>query len=264
MMAKRAQTSTTRTKKATPALDPALNRRVVIENVQPQVDCGRFPIKRVTGETVAVTADIHADGHDVLAAVLLYRRAEDESWREAPMVFVENDAWRGAFVVADPGRYEYTIEGWVDRFASWRDELRKKVAAGLDVASELLEGAALLERAGQDAHAVVGDASRPQPERVTAALSDAVAARRRRRTRSPRVDPLRSGARRPGRARTGALRRVVRDVPPVGRHRSGARRDLRRGGRRGCPTWPPWGSTCCTCRRFTRSGAASARGPTTR
>ncbi len=175
-MAKRAQTSTTRKKKTTPALDPQMNRRVVIENVQPQVDCGRFPIKRVTGETVAVTADIYADGHDVLAAALLYRTAGDEAWREAPMVFVDNDAWRGSFVVGDPGRYEYTIEAWVDRFGSWRDELSKKAAAGLDVSSELLEGAALLERAGHEAHAMVGDAARAQRDRVAAALSDEAAA----------------------------------------------------------------------------------------
>src|SRR5512133_1567423 len=92
------------------SLDPSFARRVVVENVQPQIDCGRFPIKRSLGETVYVTADIHADGHDVLAAALLYRRAGDSDWREVAMDFVENDQWAAAFVVERLGRYEYTIE----------------------------------------------------------------------------------------------------------------------------------------------------------
>jgi len=103
-------------------LHPDLLRRVVIEAVRPQVDGGRFPIKRVVGEEVVVTADIFADGHDVLAAVLLYRRAGEADWREAPLELVENDGWRGRFVVESLGRYEYTIEGWIDRFESWRHE----------------------------------------------------------------------------------------------------------------------------------------------
>src|ERR671924_984871 len=76
-----------------PSLDPSLLRRVVVENVRPQVDCGRFPIKRTVGEAVRVTADIHADGHDFLAAVLLYRRVGNAEWTELPMTFVENDRW---------------------------------------------------------------------------------------------------------------------------------------------------------------------------
>jgi starch synthase (maltosyl-transferring) len=90
---------------------------------------------------VTVTADIHADGHDMLAAVLLYRRAGGAAWSELPMHDVENDRWEGTFTVEALGRYEYTIEGWVDRFASWRHELSKKVGAGQDVSAELLEGA---------------------------------------------------------------------------------------------------------------------------
>src|SRR4051812_16416615 len=71
-----------------PPLDPQLLRRVVVENINPQVDGGRFPIKRVTGESVTVSADIHADGHDLLAAVVMYRRAGDAAWREVPMTLV--------------------------------------------------------------------------------------------------------------------------------------------------------------------------------
>ena len=84
---------------AAPALDPDMLRRVAIEAVEPQVDCGRFPIKRVTGETVTVTADILADGHDAVAAVVLYRRAGEETWREVPMAALGNDRWSASFVV---------------------------------------------------------------------------------------------------------------------------------------------------------------------
>ena len=115
----------------------------------PQVDCGRFPIKRVVGETVIVTADLHADGHDDLAAVTLYRRAGENGWHEAPMEAIGNDRWQAAFTVEGIGAYEYTIEGWIDRFGSWRHELSKKFGAGQDVASELVEGGALVrERSG--------------------------------------------------------------------------------------------------------------------
>ena len=119
----------------------------------------------------------------MLAAVLRYRHAGDEPWREVPMSLVENDRWQGSFVVDALGRYEYTVDAWVDRFASWRRDLSKKVGAGQDVSSELLEGAALvsaaIERRAPDAGdetvseslralATPGDSGR----RVAAALSE--------------------------------------------------------------------------------------------
>src|SRR3954452_15097479 len=84
-------------KERTPVLDPTLQRRVVIEAVRPQVDGGRFPIKRVPGEQVTVTADVFADGHEELGAVVLYRQAGDREWREAPMTPVTNDRWEATF-----------------------------------------------------------------------------------------------------------------------------------------------------------------------
>jgi starch synthase (maltosyl-transferring) len=145
-MAKRAAPKKPATTKAAARreLDPDFLRRVVVEGVEPQVDCGRFPIKRVSGESVTVTADVHADGHDVVAAVVVYRRAGEEMWSETAMHAVENDRWLATFVVDAPGRYEYSIEGWIDRFVSWRHELSKKIGSGQDVSSELLEGAAIL------------------------------------------------------------------------------------------------------------------------
>jgi starch synthase (maltosyl-transferring) len=145
-MAKRAASKKPATKNAAARreLDPDSLRRVVVEGVEPQVDCGRFPIKRVRGESVTVTADVHADGHDAVAAVVVYRRAGDEMWSETPMQAVENDRWQATFIVDALGRYEYSIEGWIDRFQSWRHELSKKIGSGQDVSSELLEGAGIL------------------------------------------------------------------------------------------------------------------------
>jgi len=159
-----------------PALDPRIARRVVVEGVLPQVDDGRFPIKRIVGDEVEVTADIFADGHDALAAALLYRRAGETAWREAPMTFLDNDRWRGQFVVEELGRYEYTIEGWIDRFESWRHELSKKFGAGQDVSSELLEGAALIRAASdaslEGAAAALERDDEEQGARVAAALAE--------------------------------------------------------------------------------------------
>ncbi len=124
-------------------LDPSLRRRVIVEGVHPEVDAGRFPIKRTVGEEVVVGADIFTDGHDKLAAALLYRRAGESGWRQAPMQPLGNDRWQAGFQSEDIGRYEYTVEGWIDRFGSWRYELSKKFGAGQDVKSELLEGAGI-------------------------------------------------------------------------------------------------------------------------
>ncbi|MCS6843830.1 MAG: alpha-1,4-glucan--maltose-1-phosphate maltosyltransferase [Caldilineales bacterium] len=120
--------------------------RVIIEAIKPQIDCGRFPIKRVVGEKVVVTADIYKEGHDVLAAVVKYRPVGAAEWQEAPMRFVDNDRWQGEFTVTQLGRYEYTIEGYAERYLSWVDEITKKNLPGANLTSELLEGVAVLRR----------------------------------------------------------------------------------------------------------------------
>jgi starch synthase (maltosyl-transferring) len=160
--------------------------RVVIENVQPEIDAGRFPIKRTIGEEVVVGADVFADGHDLLAGVLRYRRAPDGDWVEADMAPLGNDRWSARFTVTEVGRYEYTVQAWVDRFASWRRDLAKKADANQDVASDLLEGAELVVQAargarGSDADwlrqqsAVIGRTDDPDSA-VRAALDPALAA----------------------------------------------------------------------------------------
>jgi starch synthase (maltosyl-transferring) len=120
-------------------------RRVVIARVEPEVDGGRFPIKRTIGERVQVRADIFADGHDKLGAMLRYRAAEESAWREEEMRFVENDRWEGQFRVDLLGRYQYTIVGWVDAFDTWRAGLEKNFEAGQDVAIDIAIGAGLVQ-----------------------------------------------------------------------------------------------------------------------
>src|SRR5688500_2184619 len=93
--------------------------RILIEAVYPELDGGRYPVKREVGDTVSVWADILRDGHDVLAAVVKYRRKGDGEWREAPMRHFDNDRWTGSFRLDANGRYLYTIEAWTDTFASW-------------------------------------------------------------------------------------------------------------------------------------------------
>lgn len=126
-------------------------QRVVIEQVRPEIDGGRFPIKRVVGETVAVTADIYADGHDELSAQLRHRGDGDRTWRTTPMTFVDNDRWRGEFVVEQPGRYDYTLESWIDHFKTWQRDLKKKHDAGQDLGIDLQAGGNLVEQAAKRA-----------------------------------------------------------------------------------------------------------------
>ena len=126
---------------------PDLRRTIVIEAIAPAVDGGRYPVKRDVGAVFEVAADIFKDGHDVLVAALLHRRLSETVWRRAPMRFVDNDRWAGTFTLTSNARYLYTIEVVVDPFRSWLADLAKRVDAGQDVASELLEGTALVRAA---------------------------------------------------------------------------------------------------------------------
>lgn len=125
--------------------------RVIIESVKPEIDAGRFPIKRIVGEETVVEANILADGHDALSCSVLYRKEGDENWVEVPMEALGNDRWRGSFIVQELGTYQYTLQGWVDHFKTWSRDLSKRVQAGQDVTIDLLIGADLVERAGKHA-----------------------------------------------------------------------------------------------------------------
>ncbi len=125
--------------------------RVIIEGVAPQIDGGRYPIKRVLGEDVVVEADIFADGHDALAAVLCHRHESEPQWTEVPMSALNNDRWRATFPVRQLGRYRYTIVAWVDHFLSWARDFDKKVAAAQDISLDLRSGAGMARLALQQA-----------------------------------------------------------------------------------------------------------------
>jgi starch synthase (maltosyl-transferring) len=118
--------------------------RFRIEEVYPCVDGGRYPVKRIAGEAVDVWADIFREGHDVIAAALLWRPEGGAEWRREPMQLLNNDRWQGRFTPPEPGLYLFAIEAWTDQFATWRKEFRLKQEAGQDVSVEAREGHELL------------------------------------------------------------------------------------------------------------------------
>jgi len=136
---------------------PEGRQRVAIENVSPLIDGGRYAIKRTIGERVVVEADLFADSHVLLSAALKYRSADALNWKEVPMTRLTNDRWRGEFTVDQLGIWFYTVVGWVDRFKSWRDELRKKMNAGQDVKLDLATGGILVEEAAKRVGGAIGE-----------------------------------------------------------------------------------------------------------
>lgn len=141
--------------------DPTLvdvtgQQRVRIEKVSPELEAGydrpgRYSIKAIVRDTIPVEADIVTDGHDLLAARLLYRHADEKAWQESPMSLLVNDRWTGSFTVNKLGRYYYTIEAWVDHIASWQHEIELKVKDGQRISSELKAGAVLIDGMAQRA-----------------------------------------------------------------------------------------------------------------
>ena len=134
----------------------SLQQRVVIEGVSPEIDGGRFPAKITVSERFRVEADIFADGHDAVSAVLKFRREREPEWAEIPMTPVGNDRWRAEVRVTQLARYVYTLEGWVDHFKTWARDLEKRIEAGQDVSVDLAIGAEMVEQArtrarGEDA-----------------------------------------------------------------------------------------------------------------
>ena len=222
-------------------LDPKdLRRTVVIENVAPAVDGGRYPIKREVGDRVEVSADIFKEGHDVprgLREVPAGRRARLA--RERRCGFVDNDRWAGAFTVEDNARYRFTIEALPDPFRSWLADLAKRVDAGQDVASELREGAALVRGAAGRATGADAAALGEWLARIEKAPSqaEAVAAARRGGPGGADGSPPRPRRRHLGRARVRgrrrprarALRGLVRVLPALGRGRPPRHLPRRRG-----------------------------------
>ncbi|RPI81790.1 MAG: alpha-1,4-glucan--maltose-1-phosphate maltosyltransferase [Chloroflexi bacterium] len=126
-------------------------KRVIIEGVTPEIDSGKFPIKRIVGDEVIVEADILTDGHDAITCALLYRVEGEENWNEVPMTALVNDRWRSSFIVREQGLYFYTVQGWVDHFKTWSRDLAKRVEAGQNVTVDLLIGAEMVAAAREQA-----------------------------------------------------------------------------------------------------------------
>ena len=148
-------------------IDAEARQRVVIDRVRPEIDGGRFAIKRIVGEKVAVEADVFTDGHDALGCLLLHRDERAAAWSEVAMEALGNDRYRAELTVTGVGRWRYTVTAWVHPFKTWRRDLRKRVEAGQDVALDLLAGAALIHQAAERARA----AGRRADARVLAGLA---------------------------------------------------------------------------------------------
>jgi starch synthase (maltosyl-transferring) len=148
-------------------------QRVLIQDVAPEIDAGEFPIKRLVGQSVAVSADVLTDGHDQLSCLLKHRRADEAVWSEVPMTPLGNDRWEAEFAVPEVGRYRYTIEAWVDRFKSWQKNFRKRIEAGQPLDVELQVAAELVQRAAKRAVGPEGE----QLQEWAAALRDGKADR---------------------------------------------------------------------------------------
>jgi starch synthase (maltosyl-transferring) len=125
-------------------------KRAVIECITPSVDGGRFAAKRIAGDEVVIEADCFSDGHDSLASLLLWRREDEATWHETPMVPIANDRWRGSFTASTVGRYRYTVTAWVDHFISWRNNFARRIEEE-DLRIAALAGAGLIEDAAERA-----------------------------------------------------------------------------------------------------------------
>lgn len=163
-------------------------RRVIVEGASPEIDGGRYPAKRVVGDTVVTEVDLIADGHDAIAGRVLFRPAGSSAWQVAPLAPAGNDRWRASFVATEIGPWEVTFEAWIDAFTTWRKGTEKKQAAGQDITVELLIGARLLSEAAAraskeapgiaallaDAARVTGDAKRSSEERMAMAAGELI------------------------------------------------------------------------------------------
>ncbi len=127
--------------------------RAIIEGVSPEIDCGRYAVKRVIGDEVVVEADIFTDGHDSVAGRLLYRRNDVNTWTEVAFEPLVNDRWRASFRVGDIGRYQYTLLAWVDHLSTWRRDLQKKIDADQHTLTDIKIGVKMIESAASRASA---------------------------------------------------------------------------------------------------------------
>ena len=119
--------------------------RIAIERVTPSVDGGAFPTKRIIGQTITVDVGVFTDGHDIMAAELLWKAADEKDWTRVPLADLGNDRWQASFRPKRVGRHVFTVEAWRDDYASLCHEIELKHAAGVDIALELIEARQYLE-----------------------------------------------------------------------------------------------------------------------
>ncbi|MFT5165904.1 MAG: starch synthase (maltosyl-transferring) [Saprospiraceae bacterium] len=126
-----------------------MRERVIIENVKPQIDGGRYPIKRIVGEQIKISADIFADGHEAIRAAVLYKALSAKTWNELPLLELPNDTFETEFSIETQGVYEYKVIAWVDHLQYWYNGFLKKEAVGQYLSVELEEGVVILEKAAK-------------------------------------------------------------------------------------------------------------------
>ncbi|WP_205736219.1 maltotransferase domain-containing protein [Acidiferrobacter sp. SPIII_3] len=240
--------------------------RVVIEALTPMVDCGRFPIKRVIGDTVIVEADVFADGHDAVACVLCVRKPSGRTLGTTRMTALGNDRYQGRFVVAELGIYHYTVRAHVDRFGSLTQELARRPADDPDLALVFQQAALLIAGA-----AACAPAREARPLRVVQALLEGQASSADKRTAL--LDEVlaegSTGFRSPRMRRRGHKNSRCVWTPRARAPRPGMNSFHARAGglpaddwvmpARSLPMWRPWVSMSYTCRRYHRSGPCAAR-----
>ena len=173
------------------ATEAAAASRIAIEAVGPSVEDGRFPAKRLVGEMVEVSADLISDGHDRLAATLLWRAEDEPDWREAPMTPIGNDRWMSRFPLVRVGRYRFTVLAWKDRFGNFVEELERKHAAGVPIDLELEEGRLLVVESATLANGSIA----PMLAALAERLAQANAGERRRLLLAPSTANLMAAAR---------------------------------------------------------------------
>jgi len=143
-----------------------LRRRVIISGVVPQVDDGRYPVKRIVGDQVEVFADVFVDGHDLVAGELLYRAGKSKKWVAIPLESLGNDRHRASFGVNETGTWRFTVKAWVDRFKSWQRDLQMRVQAGQNVGTDLVIGSGLITAAAKRARGADAKARSSAPGRT--------------------------------------------------------------------------------------------------
>lgn len=127
-----------------------MRNRCIIRNVKPQLENGKYYIKRVAGESVTVSATIFTDSDESVKAVLAYKHISDTTWSEVPMKLIEQDKFEAEFTVEKTGFYHYKILAWCDELQSWHRIIVKKKELKQDLRNDFFLGSYLLNVAADD------------------------------------------------------------------------------------------------------------------